>query len=234
MFHTDVVRNELDHCSNCFDRSKYYIFVEVLSVQFILLYLYTILKICVDKNLLLSIMSTHCSDNRTSISEFFELPFAESSFKSSLLDDNDIDLGYYLTAYEELYKFCQLLGTVFSFVGSEIKSKMEILVSLKKADENNYFKTMKSMVEYEMKNNLLSDKNYISGSRTLLRLHRGLDFLRQFLERVGNLENHESTNNVGQEVYAATLAKYHSWLVRKGASMAMYVLPTREVLLQKV
>lgn len=61
-----------------------------------------------------------------------------------------------------------------------------------------------------------------------------LDFLRNFLKRVGELESNENTNNVGQEVYRDTLGKYHSWLVRKGASMAMYALPTRQVLLQRV
>lgn len=61
-----------------------------------------------------------------------------------------------------------------------------------------------------------------------------VDFIRQFLKRVGELEPHEHTNSVGQEVYNNTLARYHPWLIRKGAIIAMYVLPTREALLQRV
>lgn len=66
------------------------------------------------------------------------------------------------------------MGTVFGFVGSEIGSKMEVLVELRSKHENGNFASMKKMIEYEIENNLLKDSKYVSGSRTLLRLHRGL------------------------------------------------------------
>lgn len=166
--------------------------------------------------------------------EIFNLQVVHDHFAASLLEEDDIDLSAYLEAYRELKKFCNLMGTVFGFVGSEIGSKMEILVELRSKHENGNFATMKKMIQYEIESNLLKDSKYVSGSRTLLRLHRGLDFIRQFLKRVGELEPHENTNNIGQEVYNNTLAKYHPWLIRKGAIIAMYVLPTREVLLQRV
>lgn len=61
-----------------------------------------------------------------------------------------------------------------------------------------------------------------------------LDFLHNFLKRVKELEPQDKTSTIGQEVYNQTLAKYHSWFIRQGAILAMYVLPTREVMLQKV
>lgn len=61
-----------------------------------------------------------------------------------------------------------------------------------------------------------------------------VEFLKEFLKRVGELQPQDRTNNVGQEVYNQTLAKHHPWLVKKGAVVAMYVLPTRDVLLQRV
>lgn len=64
------------------------------------------------------------------------------------------------------------MGSVFGFVGSEIGGKMEILEQL--VNKDNHFQTMKEMVNYEMENGLLQHRSYISGSRTLLRLHRGL------------------------------------------------------------
>lgn len=168
------------------------------------------------------------------VDEIFNLQVVHDHFAASLLEDDDVDLSAYLEAYRELKKFCNLMGTVFGFVGSEIGSKMDTLVELRSKHENGNFATMKTMIQYEIENNLLKDSKYVSGSRTLLRLHRGLDFIRQFLKRVGELEPHENTNSIGQEVYNNTLAKYHPWLIRKGAIIAMYVLPTREVLLQRV
>ncbi|XP_054269791.1 ceramide-1-phosphate transfer protein-like [Macrosteles quadrilineatus] len=165
---------------------------------------------------------------------FFDLKYVHDNFVACLINDGDISLDMYLNAYRELQKFCNLMGTVFGFVGSEIGSKMDALEQVRAKDKSGHFSTMKKMVEYETENGLLKESSYVSGSRTLLRLHRGLDFLRQFLKRVGELQPEEKTNTVGQEVYNQTLAKYHPWLVRKGAVLAMYVLPTRNVLLHRV
>lgn len=71
------------------------------------------------------------------------------------------------------------MGTVFGFVGSEIGSKMEVLEQFVFKDEDNNYSTMKQMVKYEMDKGLLNDTSYISGCRTLLRLHRGLGKLRR-------------------------------------------------------
>lgn len=37
-----------------------------------------------------------------------------------------------------------------------------------------------------------------------------------------------------QTAYNDTLAQHHPWLIRKGAVVAMYAMPTREQLLNKV
>ena len=66
------------------------------------------------------------------------------------------------------------MGSLFSFVSTDLKVKMDILLDLLKNDEDNKFKTVKSMILYEIENNLLHKNGYVSGSRTLLRLHRGL------------------------------------------------------------
>lgn len=69
---------------------------------------------------------------------------------------------------------CSLLGTIFGFVGSEILSKMNVLRELRNKDVAGHFDTMKNMISYEKGNNMLYKSDYVSGSRTLLRLHRGL------------------------------------------------------------
>ncbi|KAG8264636.1 ceramide 1-phosphate binding [Homalodisca vitripennis] len=68
------------------------------------------------------------------------------------------------------------MGSVFGFVGSEISSKMEALEQVRTANKSNNFSTMKRMVQFEIDKGMLKDSSYISGSRTLLRLHRGLVF----------------------------------------------------------
>lgn len=65
------------------------------------------------------------------------------------------------------------MGSVFGFVSSDLKQKIEILIELVKNDDQNYT-TIKSMIMYEKENNILDKGNYTNGARTLLRLHRGL------------------------------------------------------------
>lgn len=67
------------------------------------------------------------------------------------------------------------MGSIFGFICSDVKEKIEILRKLSKvSNESEYFSTVKRMIDYEKKNGLLDKKEYTSGSRTLLRLHRGL------------------------------------------------------------
>lgn len=73
------------------------------------------------------------------------------------------------------------MGTLFSFVSSDLKSKMDILSAFLNGEQSSNFRTVKTMIEYEKNNNLLTKKGYVSGSRTLLRLHRGLGKFIQYL-----------------------------------------------------
>ncbi|KAG8237719.1 hypothetical protein J437_LFUL017838 [Ladona fulva] len=165
----------------------------------------------------------------------FDLRVVHDKFSASLMQDDDVSMNEYIYAFKELYKFFSLLGTIFGFVGSDVKSKIEILEKLmKESSQPDSFSTFKAMVQHEQENGLLGKDDYVSGSRTLLRLHRGLDFIRLFLKKVGDLENKDNTSGVGQEAYNETLAQYHPWLIRKGVLVSLYALPTRENLLLKV
>ncbi|XP_052861498.1 ceramide-1-phosphate transfer protein [Anopheles cruzii] len=166
--------------------------------------------------------------------EKFDLQRVHEKFTESLTADDDVYVDQYLEAFKELYKFFQLMGTVFGFVSSDVKEKVEILEKLRAKENAESFVTIRTMMEYERDSNLLNKKDYVSGSRTLLRLHRGLDFIQEFLKRVGELEGDVKTNAVCQAAYNDTLAQFHPWLIRKGANMAMYALPTRDQLLDRV
>lgn len=78
------------------------------------------------------------------------------------------------------------MGSVFGFVSSDVKSKIEILESHRKKENAEQFETFSKMMEYEKSSALFDKKDYVSGSRTLLRLHRGLGiiyFMRRFCSR---------------------------------------------------
>lgn len=109
---------------------------------------------------------------------------------------------------------------------------MEELRSNKEVGEK--FKSVKSMIDYEMSSELLKKKDYVSGCRTLLRLHRGLDFTRNFLRKLSELQPNDKTSEACKISYQETLSDYHPFLIRQGANLAMYALPIRDDLLNKV
>lgn len=74
------------------------------------------------------------------------------------------------------------MGSVFGFVSSDVSSKLIILEEYRnKPDTGEKFKSVKTMMEYETNSELLHKKDYVSGSRTLLRLHRGLGMTFYFI-----------------------------------------------------
>lgn len=145
------------------------------------------------------------------------------------------------------------MGTIFGFISSDVQEKMQILYQLLgEPNESKCFSTVKGMIEYEKNNGLLDKANHVSGSRTLLRLHRGLghyhyyflylnvkiyifaDFIRVFLKKISELQDDENTSGACREAYDLTLAEHHSFLIRNGARIAIYTLPTKKNLLTRV
>ena len=56
----------------------------------------------------------------------FDIAIIQDSF--SKCADDDLNLEEYDKAYEELYKFFNILGTVFGFIASDVRDKIDILV----------------------------------------------------------------------------------------------------------
>ncbi|XP_029168976.1 ceramide-1-phosphate transfer protein [Nylanderia fulva] len=164
---------------------------------------------------------------------FLDLRIVHDYFDQALAENDDVVLRAYLDAYNELYKFFQLMGSVFSFVSSDLKQKIDILDNLLNTD-NQQYTTVKSMIEYEKENKLLEKTDFVNGTRTLLRLNRGLDFIREFLRHMEDLSDDDKTGNCCRNAYNDTLGRYHPWVIRKAAVVAMYTLPTKEALFKKV
>lgn len=160
--------------------------------------------------------------------------FTNSLKKSdqSLPDFDDISLNEYILAYEEIVKFLECLGSVFYFVIVDVRDKINILRDyLKKHPEQ--YETIYTLVVHEQKLNYF--KNPIaakqsSATRHILRLHRALIFVCKFLDQLIKAEQRTKSAQICTEAYEATLAKHHSWLVRKAAVFGMLALPKREVL----
>lgn len=131
-------------------------------------------------------------------------------------------------------RFLNLIGTVFSFVSSDVKSKIKVMEKHREGENAVYYESFKKMMTYEKDANLHEKNGFVSGSRTMLRLHRGLDFIRMFLKRLGEADEAMNTCTTCQGTYNETLAEFHPWYIRKAATLAMHALPSRPDLLKKV
>ncbi|XP_023939742.1 ceramide-1-phosphate transfer protein [Bicyclus anynana] len=163
-----------------------------------------------------------------------DLEYVNESFQKSLKDDDDVIIDAYIDGYNELVKFLNLIGTVFSFVSSDVKSKIKIMEKHRAGEDAIYYESFKKMMKYEKETTLHEKNGFVSGSRTMLRLHRGLDFIRLFLKRLSEAEESVNTCTTCQGSYNETLAEFHPWYIRKAATLAMHALPARPDLLHKI
>jgi len=166
----------------------------------------------------------------------FELDNLWFFFGKSLKDDKSILIEHYLRGYDELYKFLNLLGTVFGWVATDVYAKMEVVRGHQDGENGDKYLTVQSMLQYEIDNKLIKPKakDTNTGTRNLLRLHRALEYIIAFLEGVPDLENDEKCCPLSQEAYKKTLMKYHPWVVQKAANLAMHMLPTKGGLIEKI
>ncbi|XP_054164619.1 ceramide-1-phosphate transfer protein-like [Oppia nitens] len=170
------------------------------------------------------------------IKKSFDIELVCEALQRCIEDKNAIDLTHYLRGFTELLRFFNLLGKVFVFVANDVESKINILdVYLKESENGHQYQTLQSMIAYEKTSNLLKIdiSKRPSGARTLLRLHRALEFVAQFMLEVSRLDDDKGTAEVARLCYKRTLAKYHPWVIKQSASLAMYTLPYRYQLVQR-
>ena len=120
---------------------------------------------------------------------------------SRCIKDPDLTVSDYIAGYKEVYKFLALLGSVFGWVGSDVYAKITTLEAYLAGDQKEHYQKIKTMIDYEVcisakkplirmfnslqvKNNLIKSKKKDdpSGSRTLLRLHRALEYIIEFTQ----------------------------------------------------
>jgi len=152
------------------------------------------------------------------------------------LKNPELTIVEYIAGYKEVYKFLALLGSVFGWVGSDVYAKIATLEKYLEGDKKEHYQTIKTMIEYEIKNDLIKTKKKDdpSGSRTLLRLHRALEYIIGFLHKLEDIQDDGYCSGISREAYEETLMKYHPWVVQKAAKLAMGLLPTKKGLVAKV
>lgn len=101
------------------------------------------------------------------------------------------------------------------------------------------YTSVQSMIKWELENGLVDfHKQTNSGCRTLLRLHRALLWLQNFLSELGKDttegEHLRSPSDLCKETYRRTLAHHHTWWVRKAAELAFLAMPERPYIYQLV
>lgn len=166
----------------------------------------------------------------------FDLERLLKSFEDCVDADGKIILAHYIVGYEELYKFLNLLGTVFGWVSTDVDAKLDVIRDHRKSESSQHYQDVRSMLKYEVDNKLIKykAKDSKTGSRNLLRLHRALEYIVAFLEEVPNLETGDKCCTISQNAYKATLQKFHPWVVQKAALLAMNLLPTKAGLIEKI
>ncbi|KAG7280236.1 hypothetical protein CRUP_037597 [Coryphaenoides rupestris] len=179
-----------------------------------------------------------------------------SHLQTASAQRSDILLKPYLSSWDELVKFMEALGPMVGLISNEIETKTTLIRQLALAAEEGpeaelrpdhaltqdvgtsgsdaAYRSVRSMIEVELLHGLVDfEKQTYSGCRTLLRLHRALDWLRLFLEKLaetpasGTSGRLRSPSELCREAYQSTLAHHHTWFVRRAAELAFIALPER-------
>ena len=148
-------------------------------------------------------------------------------------EGEEVVIDDYVRGYVQLTHFFDLLGTVFGYINSDINEKVGILQHYRSGEFSQFYRTVKSMMEYEISKDFSVSSEHPNGSRTLLRLHRALAFASLFMKRLAAAGIHEKSSNIAYDSYNETLAEFHPWLIRKGVGVATYTLGTCGSILER-
>lgn len=143
------------------------------------------------------------------------------------IDGDDVLTNAYLDAYGEILKCFRKMGMVFSFVTEDLEAKMRILQEYRsRKDGGEHFTSLARMISYELSNGATTVAKPPSGCRTWLRLHRALQFVASLFSALGTADFEGKMGPIAQKCYKQSLANYHDFFTRTGATLAMLGLPS--------
>ena len=105
---------------------------------------------------------------------------------------------------------------MFGFVAKDIESKISILRNHQSSSKGDHYMTIQDMIHYEVRlDRTRAPQQHLpaNGSRTLLRLHRALEFILEFMRGIITSSDNTSSAHIASNTYNHTLAQYHPWSV---------------------
>lgn len=124
------------------------------------------------------------------------------------------------------------LGKIFSFVKADLVDKFQNIEKLQQNDKDNNYQTIQSSLNFEKRSKDVYMVNH-NATLSILRMHRGLDFIYNFLESLyRNKDNNKKTPELASQAYEKTLAFRHKWAVRKLCKTGFYMLPYKHDLIK--
>ncbi|CAF0862861.1 unnamed protein product [Didymodactylos carnosus] len=138
--------------------------------------------------------------------------------------------------------FISSLGAVFDFATKDIHNKLAIIDEHLSLDSVNYA-TIQKMVEFEMRTgryktkqkHLEPGKPLPNGCRTVLRLHRALNFIKLLLDETRRAPIDADMDTIAWNAYQETLGTHHPWIIQKTVHAAIKLTaPSREMFIEKL
>jgi hypothetical protein len=128
-------------------------------------------------------------------------------------------------------RFFDQLGSVFKFVKDDVVQKLIILQEFVDSDDNDtpHFDTIQKAIDYETENNLI-ETNSENFARTLLRLHRALIFIEEFLRGLTERPSSDSTVTIATTAYDSTLYYHRKLTYEKFLHKRFYFNLLRKIL----
>ncbi|XP_062372758.1 ceramide-1-phosphate transfer protein [Sardina pilchardus] len=194
----------------------------------------------------------------------FQVSRLYSHLTHALGPASDVILDEYLSSWEELIKFMNSLGALVSFFSPKVQEKITLLRDLSSPTSHtarsalwqqhrnsgaagdapcpldaDTYHSVRSLLDGELAAGVVDfERQTPSGSRTLLRLHRSLLWLRLLLDKLRQGPDAEgrlrAPGELCREAYREALAPHHPWLLRQAAEVAFGAMPARRVFLELV
>ncbi len=148
-----------------------------------------------------------------------------------------IIIRLYNRGFTEMNKMLTNMGMVFGFAVKELQGRIKNLDEMRHGGDGAHFRKLDEMLRYEVNDvDIVNNKDewYKSGTRNFLNLHRGLKFFTLFMEGAKEAKPKDNLGPIASKAYDASLARYHSFMLRGVARLAMKSLPNKDGMAQNI
>jgi hypothetical protein len=122
------------------------------------------------------------------------------------------------------------MGKIFTFVAADLIDKFQNIERCLSEHGAPYL-TVQSAVEFEKDNDTFMINH--NGVLSILRLMRGLDFIRKIIEGLMNsTSDNKKTQEIATHAYETALAFRHKWAIRQLVKAGFYLLPKKSDLIE--